>query len=58
MGLFDVVFHHGGEFVRDKRVFYRGGVQTIVSGLEGNNWGVSYPHFGPKNTHSNSSAIF
>jgi len=39
--LFDVVFHHGGEFVRDKRVFYRGGVQTIVSGLEGNNWGVN-----------------
>jgi len=41
MALFDVVIHHGGEFVRDKRVFYRGGVQTIVSGLEGNNWGVS-----------------
>jgi len=41
MGLFDVVFHHGGEFVRDKCVFYRGGVQTNVSGLEGTNWGVS-----------------
>jgi hypothetical protein len=30
---FSVVFHHGGHFVReDNNVFYRGGVQTVVSG--------------------------
>jgi len=41
IGLFDVVFHHGGEFVKDKHMFYRGGVQTVLSGIKGNNWDVS-----------------
>jgi hypothetical protein len=39
---FSVVFHHGGHFVReDSNAFYRGGVQTVVSGETVDDWNMS-----------------
>jgi hypothetical protein len=37
--LFNVVFHHGGEFFKENNsLIYRSGVQTVVSGVNLNNW--------------------
>lgn len=38
--LFNCIFHHGGEFVRDDVLFYRGGKQTIVSDIDLQTWGM------------------
>ncbi|KAK2409855.1 hypothetical protein QL285_045255 [Trifolium repens] len=36
---FSVVFNHGGEFVReDNNMFYRGGVQTVISNENDDEW--------------------
>jgi hypothetical protein len=35
---FNVVFHHGGQFVRDWIVYYRGGDVTVVEGLDKDRW--------------------
>ncbi|KAK2437389.1 hypothetical protein QL285_022287 [Trifolium repens] len=36
---FSVVFNHGGEFVReDNNMFYRGGVQTVISNENADEW--------------------
>lgn len=35
---FNVVFHHGGQFVRDLIVYYRGGDVTVVEGLDKDKW--------------------
>ena len=32
--VFDCIFHHGGEFVRDDVLFYRGGKNTTVSDID------------------------
>jgi len=37
---FSCIFHHGGEFVMEESMFYRGGVQTIVSELVPDAWKV------------------
>jgi hypothetical protein len=39
--LFNCIFHHGGEFVRDDVLFYRGGKQTIVSDIDLQTWGMA-----------------
>lgn len=36
MGLF--IFHHGGNFVHDKHMFYRGGCEIVVEGQYSNKW--------------------
>jgi hypothetical protein len=41
-GVFTIIFHHGGEFIKDNNVVYKGGVENIVSGLEINEWGMGY----------------
>ncbi|XP_058783754.1 uncharacterized protein LOC131658483 [Vicia villosa] len=38
MSFFNVIFHHGGEFVRDGHLFYRGGVETIISDQDYDKW--------------------
>ena len=38
--LFNCIFHHGGEFVRDGVLFYIGGRQTIVSNIDLQTWGM------------------
>lgn len=38
MGLFNVVFHHGGEFAREETLFYRGGVETLITGQDFDLW--------------------
>ncbi|WJX85475.1 hypothetical protein P8452_67922 [Trifolium repens] len=35
---FDVVFHHGGEFVKDWVLFYRGGSETIIQKQDFDDW--------------------
>jgi hypothetical protein len=35
---FDVVFHHGGEFVKDWVLFYRGGCETIIQKQDFDDW--------------------
>jgi hypothetical protein len=40
---FTVVFHHGGEFVKENNIiFYRGGRQTVVNGEKLNDWSKSH----------------
>jgi len=39
--LFNCVFHHDGEFVRDDVLFYRGGKHTIVSNIDLQTWGMA-----------------
>jgi len=34
MGLFNVVFHHDGEFVKEDTMFYRGGMETVITGQD------------------------
>jgi hypothetical protein len=42
-GIFTAVFHHGGELVTENnKRFYRGGVQTIVSGEKLDDWCSKY----------------
>jgi hypothetical protein len=38
--LFNWIFHHGGVFVRDDVLLYRGGLQTIVSDIDLEKWGM------------------
>jgi len=38
--VFDCIFHHGGEFVRDDVLFYRGGKQTKVNDIDLQTWGM------------------
>jgi len=38
--LFNRIFHHGGEFVRDDVWFYRVGKKTIVSDINLQTWGM------------------
>jgi hypothetical protein len=41
MDTFSVVFNHGGEFIsEDNKRIYRGGVQTVVSGLKIEQWNM------------------
>ncbi|KAI5406233.1 hypothetical protein KIW84_052826 [Lathyrus oleraceus] len=42
--MFSVVFHHGGEFVSEKTMFYKGGVQSTVHGQNIGKWGISEDH--------------
>ena len=45
--LFNVVFHHGGEFFKENdSLIYRGGVQTVVSAEKMNNWSNKSHVFG------------
>ncbi|KAK2395024.1 hypothetical protein QL285_056790 [Trifolium repens] len=45
--LFNVVFHHGGEFFKENdSLIYRGGVQTVVSGEKMSNWSNKSHVFG------------
>ena len=46
MQVFNVVFHHGGEFERlnDGDTIYRGGVSTIVSGQLIDKWSMVNIH--------------
>ena len=37
---FNCIFHHGGEFVREETIFYRVGVQTIVTDFVLDAWKV------------------
>ncbi|KAI5411863.1 hypothetical protein KIW84_056797 [Lathyrus oleraceus] len=39
--MFSVVFHHNGEFVREKTMFYRGGVQSTVHEQNIKKYGLS-----------------
>lgn len=36
MSLFNIIFHHEGNFVHDKFMFYRGGNDTIVNSQDSN----------------------
>lgn len=38
--MFNCIFHHGGEFVRDDILFYRGGKQAIVGDIDLQTWGM------------------
>ncbi|XP_058733150.1 uncharacterized protein LOC131604746 [Vicia villosa] len=38
MGVFSLVFHHGGNFVQDSHMYYRGGIETIVEGQDEVKW--------------------
>ncbi|XP_058756954.1 uncharacterized protein LOC131630180 [Vicia villosa] len=38
MGVFGVVFHHGGHFVQEGHMYYRGGSDTIVEGQDEDKW--------------------
>ena len=38
MRLFNVVFHHGGEFVREETMFYRGGMETLITRQDLDRW--------------------
>lgn len=41
MSKFTIIVHRGGEFVREKIMFYRCGVQTTVYDQDRKTWGVS-----------------
>src|ERR1044072_7000678 len=43
MGVFSVIFHHGGNFVQDNHTFYRGGSETIVQGQNSDKWSFFEP---------------
>ncbi|CAI8592066.1 unnamed protein product [Vicia faba] len=38
MGVFNLVFHHGGSFVQDGHTYYRGGSETTVEGQDEDKW--------------------
>ncbi|CAI8617151.1 unnamed protein product [Vicia faba] len=38
MGVFNLVFHHGGSFVQDGHTYYRGGSETTVDGRDEDKW--------------------
>src|ERR1043165_1749887 len=38
MGVFNLVFHHGGSFVQDGHTYYRGGSETVVEGQDEDKW--------------------
>lgn len=38
MGLFNVKFHHVGNFVHENFMFYKGGNETIVQGQDHDMW--------------------
>ncbi|CAI8615148.1 unnamed protein product [Vicia faba] len=38
MGVFNLVFHHGGSFVQDGHMYYRGGSETTVEGQDEDKW--------------------
>lgn len=38
MDLFSVIFHHGEHFINGNHMFYRGGNETIVEGLDTDMW--------------------
>jgi len=37
---FNCIFYHGGEFVREEAIFYRGGLQTSVADIAPDTWKV------------------
>ena len=42
--VFNCIFHHDGEFFRDKTMFYRGGIETVVADIEPDSWKVDSIH--------------